>query len=110
TCGLVIGAYCPPEPPTSGYALRLPLVVAPPLTQPPKGLCPFATWQGCRWPLRFASLYLPPCLRVGSLQRHQVLSRHKPLRFASLYIQRSLDPFSLFLSGIGVKGASGSRS
>src|SRR5699024_5398265 len=25
----------------------------------------FATWQGCRWPLRFASLYLPPCLSVG---------------------------------------------
>jgi len=67
----------------------------PPLTQPPKGLCPFATWQGCRWPLRFASLYLPPCPSVGSLQGHQVLSRHKPLRFASLFIPRSLDPLSV---------------
>ena len=25
----------------------------------------FATWQGGRWPRRFALLYLPPCLSVG---------------------------------------------
>ena len=37
TCGLVIGAYCPPEPPTSGYALRLPLVVASPTDAAPQG-------------------------------------------------------------------------
>ena len=37
TWGLVIGAYCPPEPPPSGYALRLPLVVASPTDAPPQG-------------------------------------------------------------------------
>src|SRR5690625_3240237 len=73
-------AYCPPEPPllraspcASFHSLPTPWGVAPNPT--------FATWQGCRWPLRFASLYLPPCPSVGSLQGHQVLSRHKPLRY-----------------------------
>lgn len=35
--GLVIGAYRPPEPPTSAYGLRLPLVVASPTDAPPQG-------------------------------------------------------------------------
>src|SRR5699024_8303872 len=36
TCGLVIGAYCPPEPPSSGFALRglWPCILPPP---PPAG-------------------------------------------------------------------------
>src|SRR5699024_8775250 len=54
-----------------------------------------------------------PSRERGSLQRHQVLSRHKPLRFASLFIPRSLDPFSvqhLLLAYDSVKGESGSRS
>src|SRR5699024_5942533 len=102
-------AYCPPEPPllraspcASFHSLPTPWGVVPHPT--------FATWQGVRWPLRVASLYLPPCPSGVSLQRHQVLSLHNPLRFASLFIPRSLAPFSVFLSGIGVKGASGSRS
>src|SRR5699024_7160112 len=36
-----------------------------------------------------------PSRERRSLQRHQVLSLHKPLRFAALLIPRSLDPFAV---------------
>ena len=67
----------------------------PPLTRPPKGACPFATWQGCRWPRRFALLYLPPCLSVGRSVSVKAMPRRG--RCASL------DPASTRY-GAGVKG------
>ena len=67
----------------------------PPLTRPPKGACPFATWQGCRWPRRFALLYLPPCLSVG----RSVSVKAMPLRGRCA----SLDP-ACTRNGAGVKG------
>src|SRR5699024_3907487 len=74
TCGLVIGAYSPLRPPLGGTSRPLS--------------------SGCG--AGVATLLNPtPSRERGSLQRHQVLSRHKPLRFASLFIPRSLDPFSV---------------
>lgn len=94
TCGLVMWAFCPPEPPLlrASPCAAFGLAFSP--LRPPLGGTSRPLSSGCG--AGVATLLNPtPSRERGSLQGHQVLSRHKPLRFASLFIPRSLDPLSV---------------